>query len=72
MDVDIDIDTLVIINKEIKALEMSAKKLKDIGTKKDMPIITSNIDRILANINILKHNISDPIDIVYLRKAGQK
>jgi len=72
VDVDIDIDTLVIINKEIKALEMSAKKLKDIGTKKDMPIITSNIDRILANINILKHNISDPIDIVYLRKAGQK
>lgn len=67
-----DISTLINIDEEIKSMELSAIKLKEIGEKIDMPIITCNIDRILANISVLKHTISDPINICFLKCGRSK
>ena len=61
-----EIQKLREIDSEIKKLEATAIKLKNMAEEMELPIVTYNINRILGTIYVLKQNVSDPINIIYL------
>jgi hypothetical protein len=53
------------IDREIKNLDAAARKLKNMAEEMDLPIVFYNVNRILGTLNVLKENISEPLNIIY-------
>ena len=53
------------IDREIKNLEATAIKLKNMAKEIELPIVFYNANRILGSVNVLKQNVSEPINIIY-------
>lgn len=67
-----EIQKLKNIVNEIKKLEATAIDLKNMGEEMELPIVFYTINRILGSINVLKQNISDPINIIYLNRQSRE
>ncbi len=64
MDIEI-LQKLKDIDREIKNLDAAARKLKNMAEEMDLPIVFYNVNRILGTLNVLKENISEPLNIIY-------
>lgn len=53
------------IDREIKNLDAAARKLKNMAEEIELPIVLYNANRILGTVNVLKQNISEPLNIIY-------
>ncbi|MGI6317775.1 MAG: hypothetical protein GXZ07_01460 [Firmicutes bacterium] len=53
------------IDREIKNLDAAARKLKNMAEEIELPIVFYNANRILGTVNVLKQNISEPLNIIY-------